>query len=198
MKEKLFTSYKIGMASLILFTTQAIFSVCKIYGQFAGACILLNSPIERVCRSICTHCTSSKQTLCVVFSARRMLASHNSESGSKGGISEEIWKKKKTKGQLGNWYFDAFIKLKVSGFQQFLCVWQLGLRCYELHACLNKDWLPDLFGLRHQTKKETKRTKPSKPFRQEQEKQRCQKRVWSSSFFSCLLLSSIAAFELLM
>lgn len=123
MKEKLFTSYKIGMASLILFTTQAIFSVCKIYGQFAGVCVLLNSPIERVCRSICTHCTSSKQTLCVVFSARRMLASHNSESGSKGGISEEIWKKKKTKRAARELIFWCIHKVKSFGFSTIsLCM----------------------------------------------------------------------------
>lgn len=54
---------------------------------------------------------------------------------------EKIKEKKKTnKKQLGNRYFDAFIKLKVSGFQPFLHIWQLGLYCYALLVLVKPNW----------------------------------------------------------
>lgn len=68
MKEKLFTSCKIRMASLILFTTQAIFSTCKIYGQFAVEYVFLNSPVERALQKYLHPLCLPKAEFFVLFS----------------------------------------------------------------------------------------------------------------------------------
>lgn len=156
MKEKLFTSYKIRMASLILFTTQAIFSACEIYGQFAGAYVLLNSPMEGALQKHLHSLYLPKAEFSCCFPWKENVGKSQWWIWK---LRRDQWRNKKKKKQLGNWYFDAFLKLKVSGFRQFFRIWQLRLHCYELCACLSKDWL-----VRHQTKK-GKKTKPNKPFR---------------------------------
>lgn len=153
MKEKLFTSYKIRMASLILFITQAIFSSCKIYGQFAGEYVLLNSPMEGALQKHLHSFYLPKAEFFVLFSLQGecwQVTMVNLEV--KEGPVKNFKKK-----QLGNWSFDALINLKVSGFQQFLHIWQLGLHCYALLAYFSKDWL-----VRHQTKNEKKPIKQIK------------------------------------